>query len=67
MIYLKKNGIVECGCGTIVSFAEEVVEKVFPILDYEITLCFNDKYFTVRKYDTVNSIIKKWGHAQSNQ
>ena len=67
MIYLKKNGIVECGCGTIMSFATEVIQKVFPILDYSIILRFNDTYFTVNKDDTLVSIIEKWRKAQSNQ
>lgn len=60
MIYLNENGLIRCGCGTIVTFAQELVEKVFPILDYSIEVCFNDKYFTVNKDDTVESIIKKW-------
>ena len=60
MIILNKNGLVECCCGTISTFAEELVEKICPILNSSITVCFNDKYFTVYKYDTVEAIVKKW-------
>ena len=60
MIALKKNGTVECCCGTIYTFAEELVEKVLPILDYAIDVKFNDLRFTVNKDDTVLSILKKW-------
>lgn len=60
MIALKKNGTVECYCGTIYTFAEELVEKVLPILDYAIDVKFNDLHFTVNKDDTVLSILQKW-------
>ena len=63
MIVLRKNGTVECCCGTIYTFAEELVEKVLPILDYAIGVEFNDLRFTVNKYDTVESILKKWREA----
>lgn len=60
MIALKKSGLVQCCCGTIYTFAQELVEKVLPIIDYDIEVCFNGKHFTVNKYDTVESIISKW-------
>lgn len=60
MIILKQNGTVECCCGTIYTFAEELVEKVLPILDYAIDVQFNDLHFTVNKDDTVLSILQKW-------
>lgn len=63
MIVLRKNGTVECCCGTIYTFAQELVEKVLPILDYAIDVEFNDLRFTVNKYDTVESILKKWREA----
>ena len=63
MITLKKNGVIECRCGSIRSFAEELVEKVLPILDYAIDVNFNDLHFTVTKDDTVLSIISKWRKA----
>lgn len=63
MIMLKKNGTVECCCGTIYTFAQELVEKVLPILDYAIDVEFNDLRFAVNKYDTVESILKKWREA----
>ena len=63
MIALKKNGTVECCCGTIYTFAEELVERVLPILDYAIDVEFNDLHFTVTKDDTVLSILKKWREA----
>ena len=67
MIALKINGVVECCCGTIYTFAEELVEKVLPILDYAIEVTFNDLCFTVTKYDTVLSIIEKWRKASESQ
>lgn len=60
MIALKRSGLVQCYCGTIYTFAQELVEKVLPILDYDIEVCFNDKHFMANKYDTVESIISKW-------
>lgn len=60
MIILEKHGLVRCCCGTIYTFAQELVEKIFPILDHDITVCFNDTYFTVNKYDTVENIIEKY-------
>lgn len=60
MIALMKNGTIECCCGTIYTFAQELAEKVLPILDYDIEVCFNDRHFIVNKYDTVESIINKW-------
>ena len=60
MIVLNKNGLVECCCGTIWCFAEDLVEKICPILDSSITVCFNDRYFTVNKYDTAEDIVNKW-------
>ena len=65
MIILNKNGLVECCCGTINTFAKELVEKICPILDFSITVCFNDRYFTVYKYDTVEDIVKKWSKEES--
>ena len=67
MIALKKNGTVECCCGTIYTFAEELVEKVLPILDYAIDVKFNDLNFIVTKDDTVLSIVNKWRKASENQ
>lgn len=66
MIILKDNGVVECGCGTIYGFAKEIVEKICPILDSSITVCFNDRRFTVYKYDTVEDIVKKWSGSKSH-
>lgn len=63
MIALKRNGLVECYCGTIYTFAEELVEKVLPILDYTIEVKFNDACFIITKDDTVLSIIDKWKEA----
>ena len=60
MITLNKNGLIECCCGTIYTFAQELVEKICPILDFSITACFNGRYFTVNKYDTAEDIVKKW-------
>lgn len=60
MIILKQNGTVECCCGSIYTFAEELVEKILPILDYAIDVKFNDLYFTVNKDDTILSILQKW-------
>ena len=66
MITLNKNGLVECYCGTISTFAKEIVEKICPILDSSITVCFNDRYFTVYKYDTVEDIVKKWSGCENH-
>ena len=60
MIVLNKNGLVECCCGTIRTFAEELVEKICPILDSSITVCFNDIYFIVNKSNTAEEIVEKW-------
>ena len=60
MLVLNKNGLVICCCGTIYTFAEELVERVCPILDSNIIACFNLRYFTVNKYDTVEDIVKRW-------
>lgn len=65
MITLKKNGTIECYCGSIYAFAQEIVDKVLPILDYDIEVCFNDKHFIVNKYDTVESIINKWAEEET--
>lgn len=66
MIVLNKNGLVTCACGTIHSFAQELVEKICPILDSNIGVCFNDKYFIINKYDTVEDIVKKWSEKYYN-
>lgn len=60
MIILNNNGLIECGCGTIWCFAEELVEKICPILNSTINVSFNDITFTVDKYDTVEKIVEKW-------
>ena len=65
MIILEKHGLIRCSCGTIYAFAQELVEKIFPILDNDITVCFNDKYFTVNKYNSIEDIIQKWSKGVS--
>ena len=65
MIVLEKHGLIRCGCGTIYTFAQELVEKIFPILDYDITVCFNDRYFTVNKYNSIEDIVQKWSKEET--
>lgn len=61
--YLYKNGLVVCSCGSILDFAEDLVNCVCPILWYDITVEFLDVRFTVNKYDCVESIKDKYFNA----
>lgn len=63
MFVLMSNGLVDCTGGTLVGFAEDLVNKICPMLYTSINACFNNKRITVTKYDTVDTIIDKWNTA----
>ena len=58
--YLYEGGIIRCKCGDVVSFAEDLVEFIIPMLNYSIEAGFNGKVITVTKYDTVKTICEKF-------
>ena len=66
MFVLTHNGIVDCTSGTLEGFAEDLVEKICPMLDYSVEARFNTKRIEVTKYDTVDTIIEKWRVAPYN-
>ena len=63
-VYLRNNGIFECGCGSLQSFAEDLYNYICPLLYGTIKAKFNGKVFVVDKYDTVDIIIEKCKNAQ---
>lgn len=64
IIYLRNNGIVECGCGSLQGFAEDLYNYICPLLYGTIKAKFNGKVIMVDKYDDVYVIIEKWKNAQ---
>lgn len=63
MFVLTHNGTVDCTCGRLYDFAQDLVEKICPMLEHSIEATFNCKRIVVTKYDTVDSIIAKWNSA----
>lgn len=63
MFVLTHNGVVDCICGSLYGFAQDLAAKICPMLDYSIEARFNCKRIVVTKYDTVDSIIAKWNSA----
>lgn len=61
--HLRKNGTIECTCGSLQGFAEDLYNYVCPLLYSTIEAKFNGKTFVVDKYDTVDIIIEKWRYA----
>lgn len=57
---LRSNGTIECTCGSLQGFAEDLYNYVCPLLYSTTKAEFNGRTFVVDKYDTVDIIIEKW-------
>lgn len=60
MFFIEKDGLTRCASGTIVTFAQELIEKILPFVYTCIVVEFNGKRFEVSNDDTVDNIIDKW-------
>lgn len=66
-LYITQTGLVKCTCGTLIHFAEDLVESICPIIDTYLLAEFNGKKFLIDKTDNTSSIIRKWKNAKYSE